>query len=52
MAEADFDTVHAGMRYDFEVSSEADLDGNVDRLLSAWRGRSGPTIFAQLAGQG
>lgn len=48
-AEADYNLVHRGMRYDFELSSEDDLDANVARLLDAWRNRAPPGVFAELA---
>ncbi len=36
-AEADFHQVHQGRVYDLELSGEDNLQGNVDRLLQAWR---------------
>jgi chloramphenicol 3-O phosphotransferase len=48
-AEADYNLVHKSMRYDFELSSEDDLDGNVARLLKAWRNRPARGVFAELA---
>jgi chloramphenicol 3-O phosphotransferase len=48
-AEADYNLVHKGMRYDLELSSEGDLDGNVARLLEAWRKRPVQGVFAELA---
>ncbi len=36
-AQRDFETVHIGRRYDLELNSEDDLEGNVNRLLEAWR---------------
>ena len=44
-AERDFNSVHAGMRYDFEVSSEQPVDQNVAALLGAWRTRSRSAFF-------
>jgi chloramphenicol 3-O phosphotransferase len=48
-AEADYNLVHKNMRYDFELSSEGNLDVNVARLLEAWRNRPGRSVFAELA---
>jgi chloramphenicol 3-O phosphotransferase len=47
-AKADYDLVHKGMCYDFELSSEDDLDANVERLLDAWRGRNRRNVFSEL----
>jgi chloramphenicol 3-O phosphotransferase len=47
-AEADHNLVHRGMRYDIELSSEDDLDGNVERLLEAWRDRPARSVFTEL----
>jgi len=46
-AERDFHSVHRGMRYDFEVSSERPVEENVDALLSAWRTRTRSVFFTQ-----
>ena len=45
-AERDFNAVHRGLRYDFEVSSERDVNDNVEALLSAWRARSRSAFFS------
>ncbi len=47
-AEKDFHTIHQGLRYDFEVQSDTDADGNVDRVIAAWKARNGPSAFAVL----
>jgi chloramphenicol 3-O phosphotransferase len=44
-AERDFHSVHRGLTYDFEVSSDRPLEENVEALLSAWR-RSRSVFFA------
>lgn len=46
-ATQDFHNIHQGMRYDFELDSEDGLEGNLDRLLSAWRDRSPLSVFAK-----
>jgi chloramphenicol 3-O phosphotransferase len=48
-AERDFHTVHRGLTYDFEVSSDRPAEENVKALLTAWRHRSRSAFFA-LAG--
>lgn len=40
-AEADFHAIHAGVRYDLEVSGEGEVDETVNAVLTAWRARSG-----------
>jgi chloramphenicol 3-O phosphotransferase len=44
-AERDFHTIHQGLRYDFEVQSEAGVEGNVARLIVAWQARRAPSAF-------
>lgn len=48
-AERDFHSVHRGLTYDFEVSSDRPVEENVDALLIAWRQRSRSAFFG-LAG--
>jgi chloramphenicol 3-O phosphotransferase len=48
-AEADYNSIHKGMRYDCELSSLDDVEDNVERLLAAWRMRSPPGAFAAMA---
>jgi chloramphenicol 3-O phosphotransferase len=48
-AEADYNLVHKGMRYDLELSSEDDLNDNVARLLEVWRNRPARGVFSELA---
>jgi chloramphenicol 3-O phosphotransferase len=35
-AEADFHSIHKGMRYDLEVDTGSNLNGNADAVLAAW----------------
>jgi chloramphenicol 3-O phosphotransferase len=35
-AEADFHSIHKGLRYDLELDTGGALEGNVDRVLAAW----------------
>jgi chloramphenicol 3-O phosphotransferase len=44
-AERDFHSVHQGMRYDFEVSSDRPVEENVEALLAAWRKRTRSAFF-------
>lgn len=44
-AERDFHTVHRGLAYDFEVSSDEPVERNADALLAAWRRRSRSVFF-------
>lgn len=48
-AERDFHAIHRGLSYDLEVQSEAPLEANVERVLTAWRARQPPSAFADLA---
>lgn len=48
-AAQDFDRIHVGKRYDFEVHSEMELADIVDNVLRAWRARRAPLVFARLA---
>lgn len=48
-AEQDFHTIHRGMRYDFEVSTDGvEPVENVERIIAAWGARSGPSVFEKL----
>ena len=49
-AEQDFRTIHAGKRYDIEISTDDEADANVARVIAAWRGRTGASVFRRLAG--
>jgi chloramphenicol 3-O phosphotransferase len=51
-AARDFDTVHRGMRYDFEVQSDRPPDENADALIAAWRQRSRSAFFDHAASAG
>lgn len=44
-AEVDFHSIHKGVRYDLELSGEADVDENVDRLIAAWRAERARSAF-------
>ena len=44
-AAADYHTIHAGCRYDIEVSGGDAPDENADRLAKAWDKHSGPGGF-------
>jgi chloramphenicol 3-O phosphotransferase len=46
-AERDYHTIHHGLRYDFEVQSEADVEDNVARVIAAWTARTAPSDFAE-----
>ena len=35
-AEADFHSIHNGLRYDLELDTGGDLGGNAERVLAAW----------------
>lgn len=48
-AEQDFHTIHQGMEYDFEVHTDSDAQGNVERVIAAWENRTGPSFFARRA---
>lgn len=48
-AEQDFHTIHRGMRYDFEVDADVAADENVKRIIAAWRSRTAPSVFAEMA---
>lgn len=48
-AEVDFHSIHEGVRYDLELSGEADVEANVDRLLAAWRAERARSAFFELA---
>lgn len=44
-AEVDYYSIHKGVRYDLELSGEADVDENVDRLIATWRTARGRSAF-------
>lgn len=46
-AKQDFETIHAGKRYDIELQSEDGVDTNVERLLAAWRTSSRSSSFVE-----
>lgn len=48
-AEQDFHTIHQGMEYDFEVHTDSDAQGNVERVIAAWEKRAGESFFARRA---
>lgn len=47
MAENDFQHVHSGMSYDFEVETIATVEDNVERMLAAWRARPAHGVLAE-----
>lgn len=44
-AERDYHSVHQGLTYDFEVSSDRPAEENANALLAAWRKRSRSVFF-------
>ena len=42
----DYQTIHQGLGYDLELNALDPLKDNVERLIGAWKGRSGPSVFA------
>ncbi|GLQ54225.1 chloramphenicol phosphotransferase CPT family protein [Devosia nitrariae] len=44
-AEVDFHSIHKDVRYDLELSGEADADENVDRLIAAWHAQRVRSAF-------
>jgi chloramphenicol 3-O phosphotransferase len=46
-AKRDFETIHAGRRYDLELNSEDGLEANVAALLGAWRSGERMSEFAR-----
>lgn len=50
-AARDFEIVHQGMSYDFELNGEEPLPENVQRLLSVWTERTGPSVFNRMVGR-
>lgn len=49
-AEADFHSVHKGLRYDLELDTGGDLPGNVDRVLALWAAPPARSAFFATAG--
>lgn len=49
-ARQDYETAHKFGPYDLEVDSTASLDGNVERVISAWKARTRPSAFDRMAG--
>jgi chloramphenicol 3-O phosphotransferase len=48
-AVADFERIHVGIRYDLEVDTTRPADENARIVLEAWRERSRPSAFEQVA---
>ena len=48
-AERDFQTIHVGKNYDFEVQADRDPTENVAAIIAAWHARSRPSAFARYA---
>ena len=44
-AERDFNTIHRGVSYDFEVDSTSDAAANADSIIAAWSARTAPSMF-------
>ncbi|WP_375450416.1 chloramphenicol phosphotransferase CPT family protein [uncultured Devosia sp.] len=49
-AEQDFHSIHRGMRYDFEVHTDRDAQGNIEKVIAAWEGRGGRSVLGSRAG--
>jgi chloramphenicol 3-O phosphotransferase len=47
-ARQDFQTVHSITSYDVELNSEQPLDGNVTRLIQAWKERKHPSALDKM----
>jgi chloramphenicol 3-O phosphotransferase len=50
-AEADFHSIHRGLRYDVEVQTNSELDVNVATILSAWSGPRGRSKLYDTTGE-
>ena len=48
-AEQDFQTIHKGKTYDFEVDADRDANDNVGAILKAWQQRPEQSVFRSLA---
>ncbi|UJW86329.1 chloramphenicol phosphotransferase CPT family protein [Devosia sp. SL43] len=48
-AARDFETIHRGLSYDFEVQSDRDAAENVAAIIDSWTSRTGDSVFARLA---
>jgi len=48
-AKLDYETTHAFGMYDFEVNSTEPLDGNVEKIIFAWKARRRPNAFDMMA---
>ena len=46
MAQADFETVHKGRRYDLEISSEEPLETNISEIIAFWKNGIRTSEFA------
>ncbi len=47
-AEQDFYNIHQDIHYDLEVQTDDEPDKNVQRILSAWKARQQPSVFARM----
>jgi chloramphenicol 3-O-phosphotransferase len=45
MAAKDQETIHRGLRYDLELDTSHDAVENAQRVLTAWRGPRGRSLF-------
>ncbi len=48
-ARRDFETIHVHALYDLELDSTLPTEQNIDLLLSAWKQRTRPSAFQQMA---
>jgi chloramphenicol 3-O phosphotransferase len=49
-AEADFHSVHRGLRYDLKLDTERDAEANADAVIAAWEGRPKRSAFFEVGG--
>jgi chloramphenicol 3-O phosphotransferase len=47
-ARRDYHQIHGYCRYDAELDSAAPPEANADRLIAAWRARTGPSAFRSM----
>lgn len=48
-AEADYHSVHRGLRYDLELDAVRDVEANATTVIAAWRARPARSVFFALA---
>jgi chloramphenicol 3-O phosphotransferase len=49
-AEADFHSVHRGLRYDLELNTGRAVEANADAVIAAWEGRLVRSTFFEVGG--